>query len=406
MQTSITSLLRRCTALGLCLVTAGSHAATLTVTTNADAGAGSLRQAIADAQSGDMIVFDASLHGSVITLTSGQLTLTNSVAIQGPGPRLLAIDGNAASRIFGITPSANIQIALSGLSLTNGTALCGGAIHSVTAWNTPSVALSVSNCIIRANQATDTSSAYFGGGGVTAQRNTTLSMVDCEIADNHATASGGGVWTYSQTTLERCLFVGNTTSGSGGGFVLRDAGPVQIRNCTFSGNASNFSGWQSDYGGGALFTVEKANVTIHNSTFTGNTTTKRCGGILSRGTIFMALHSTLIAGNTDTQGYPDVSGTFSGVTNCLIAVTNGVALPGENNIFGQPALLDALADNGGPTRTHALPKGSLAIDKGYNPLGLATDQRGAGFPRLLGTAVDIGAFEFLPLPGGTVLTIQ
>lgn len=406
MQTSLPAVLSRHVATVFCLLAAVSPAATLMVATNADSGAGSLRQAIADARSGDTIIFDAALHGSVISLTSGQLTITNSVDIRGPGPCLLAIDGNAASRILRIVPAGNIQVALSGLSLTNGAAACGGAIHSVTAWDTPSVNLVVSNCHIRANRATDAASAYFGGGGITAQRNTLLTMADCEIADNHSIANGGGIWVYSQTTLERCLFAGNTTSASGGGLLLRDAGPLNIRNCTFSGNVSNFSGWQTDLGGGALFTQEKGNVTIHNSTFTGNATTKCCGGLLSRGTTFMALHSTLVAGNTDTQGCPDVSGLFSGITNSLIQATNNVALPGASNILGQPALLVPLADNGGLTRTHALPKGSPAIDKGYNPLGLATDQRGPGFPRQLGAAVDIGAFESKPLPGGTLLGVR
>src|SRR5262249_19890112 len=49
---------------------------TLTVLTNADSGLGSLREAIADAQNGDQIVFDPSLHGQTITLTSGQLAVS------------------------------------------------------------------------------------------------------------------------------------------------------------------------------------------------------------------------------------------------------------------------------------------------------------------------------------------
>jgi hypothetical protein len=55
--------------------------------------------------------------------------------------------------------------------------------------------------------------------------------------------------------------------------------------------------------------------------------------------------------------------------------------------------LQPLADNGGPTHTHALSAGSPAIDAGDNPFGLINDQRGAGFPRTTGAAADIGAFE-------------
>ena len=55
--------------------------------------------------------------------------------------------------------------------------------------------------------------------------------------------------------------------------------------------------------------------------------------------------------------------------------------------------LGPLADHGGPTRTHALLTGSAAINAGSNPLGLTTDQRGAGFLRDLDGAPDMGAYE-------------
>src|SRR5437879_13754988 len=58
---------------------------TLTVTNPADSGDGSLRAAIAAAQSGDQIVFDTSLKGQTITLTSGQLAITQSLDTEGPG---------------------------------------------------------------------------------------------------------------------------------------------------------------------------------------------------------------------------------------------------------------------------------------------------------------------------------
>src|SRR6516165_4327958 len=73
---------------------------TLTVLNNADSGDGSLRAAISVAQSGDQIVFDPSLHGQTITLTSGQLAITKSLDIEGPGADQLSISGNHQSRIF------------------------------------------------------------------------------------------------------------------------------------------------------------------------------------------------------------------------------------------------------------------------------------------------------------------
>jgi hypothetical protein len=64
-----------------------------------------------------------------------------------------------------------------------------------------------------------------------------------------------------------------------------------------------------------------------------------------------------------------------------------------NNLLNRDPLLAPLADNGGPTRTHALLPGSPAISAGSNPANLTTDQRGAGFPRVYESAADIGAFE-------------
>jgi hypothetical protein len=55
--------------------------------------------------------------------------------------------------------------------------------------------------------------------------------------------------------------------------------------------------------------------------------------------------------------------------------------------------LAPLADNGGPTATHAIAADSPAIDAGNNVAGLDTDQRGSGFARVVGAAADIGAFE-------------
>jgi hypothetical protein len=49
-----------------------------------------------------------------------------------------------------------------------------------------------------------------------------------------------------------------------------------------------------------------------------------------------------------------------------------------------------------PTRTHALLPASPAIDAGNNSLGSPYDQRLGGFPRVVGAAADIGAFEVNP----------
>ena len=93
------------------MVTAGPSA-TITVTNTNDSGAGSLRQAIADAAPGDTINFNVT---GTITLTSGQLVIDKNLIIQGPGASLLSISGNSASRVFYI--NTGITAALDGMTI-------------------------------------------------------------------------------------------------------------------------------------------------------------------------------------------------------------------------------------------------------------------------------------------------
>ena len=95
-----------------------AHAATLTVTNNNNSGPGSLRQAIADANSGDTITFDPGILPGTITLTSGSyLIVDKDLTIDGPGASDLAIDGNNASRVFLISGGT---VAISDVTIQNG----------------------------------------------------------------------------------------------------------------------------------------------------------------------------------------------------------------------------------------------------------------------------------------------
>lgn len=108
------------------------------------------------------------------------------------------------------------------------------------------------------------------------------------------------------------------------------------------------------------------------------------------------MQSSIIAGNSagdDADYAPDLGAgypmTIAGSNN--LVVSSDATLP-VDTLDVDPLLLP-LADNGGPTRTHALGEGSPGIDAGNNSGNLAFDQRGSGFPRVVGAAADIGAFE-------------
>src|SRR5260221_1818843 len=104
----------------------GSHLTV--VNTNSD-GPGSLRQAILDANAlpgVNSIDFASTAYGT-ITLTSGELFITDDLFINGPGPASLAVDGNAADRVFHIL--SNAVVSISGLTITNSLADLVGGVY-------------------------------------------------------------------------------------------------------------------------------------------------------------------------------------------------------------------------------------------------------------------------------------
>jgi len=156
-------------------------------------------------------------------------------------------------------------------------------------------------------------------------------------------------------------------------------------------------------------------LTLTNSTVSGNTGGNG-GGINNQSGSAVNARNTIIAGNTASNG-PDVFGSFTSPGHNLIGKSDGSSGFGGNGdqvgTIASPRnpMLDPLANNGGPTQTHALLPVSPAIDAGDDCVAeathcgdsnipqLTTDQRGAGFPRKIDSngdstaTVDIGAFE-------------
>ena len=103
---------------------------TFTVTTTHDGGAGSLRQAICEAEAGDTIDFAGNLAGQSLTLTQGPLVIDKDLTITGLGADELTIRGNGCnpSRVFTISHCATVS--LSGLTIADGQANQGGGIFN------------------------------------------------------------------------------------------------------------------------------------------------------------------------------------------------------------------------------------------------------------------------------------
>jgi hypothetical protein len=209
------------------------------------------------------------------------------------------------------------------------------------------------------------------------------------LSDTHGSyCTGGGIFSDLGGYAYRSTLSGNYSFGTGGGLATH-AG-FGISDSTIAGNTARYK-----TGGGVFARVFDA-MLVNNSTIAGNQ-----AGISGAGIYFigvanaLTLQSSIVANNTVAGANADIATmgafTIGGSNNLVTAAATNVTLPGAT-LRSDPKLWP-LADNGGSTRTLALMIGSPALDAGSNLLGLADDQRGAGFPRVRGTAADIGAFE-------------
>ena len=173
-----------------CALTISAHAATIIVSNTNDNGPGSLRQALVDANDGDTI--DATDISGVITLTSGELIIDNSVTINGAGADVLAVDGNAASRVFFIASAVTVTI--SGLTIRNGqVGITGGGID-----NENDATVTISNCTVSGNMA-GLGSGIFNGGMLTIANSTVSGNLANEGAGTYN--DGSGTLTITNSTV-------------------------------------------------------------------------------------------------------------------------------------------------------------------------------------------------------------
>ena len=348
-------------ALCLCLLlTAAVQAAT--VTTAADSGMGSLRQAVIDANAttaDDTIDFSIPVCPNnicTITLTGGEIIIGSTPTAgklsisNASGTFQIVISGNNTSRVFYVSPTADLT--LDSVTVTNGngtgaslTGNGGGIAVSGSSSTTTGTALTINNSTISNNSTTT------------------------------ASASGGGIYV-------------NGSSGAGAKLPV-----ITISNSTISNNtASTGTGGN----GGGIYD-SRASVTLNNSTVAYNTAYSTGGGIyvLSNATTSLAVRNTIIASNTVTTSQPDIfkgsAGVFTSNGYNLVGVnsTSGALTYASTDQKGVSALLAPLGYYGGLTQTVALTSLSPAIDKG-SPTGTSRDQRGAA--RNVGN-LDVGAFE-------------
>ncbi len=393
---------------------------------------------------GSVIEFDPTVFATPQTITlSSTLVLSESggpEVIDGPSAGVV-ISGNNVVEVFQV--DGGVTATLAGLTISGGSATFGGGIDN-------DGTLTVSDTVISGNSATyggaiyaagtvtlsdstlQGNSAYDGGGIVGA-----ATVVNSTIASNTATDEGGGIWTNGLLTLSGSTIAYNSAYQGGGAFNI--GGSVTVCSSTFSDNSATNAGAGIDNDVGTLMIV--------NSTIADNTAGYDAGGGgIWNGGALTAVNTTIAYNQCsyyeDGGGVYDSSGASTTLDNTIVGVnTRGgspddidgapVSVVGQNDLVGvdntgsltngtngnlvigtaNPGL-GLLAYNGGPTQTIALLAGSPAVDAGSNALAdeysLTTDQRGAGFPRIVNGVVDIGAYEQPPAASGlaTVYTVN
>ena len=358
----------------------------LVVTNLDDSGAGSLREALALIADGGTITFDPGLAGGTLTLTSGQLDIVRSVTIDAPAGGV-TISAGGRSRVIEV--GAGLAVDIDDLVIRDGVAAPqGGGILNYGV-------LTLDNVVVTDNTESSAGPANFafGGGGIYNGDGATLNLTDSTVSDNTATNQpGGGIYGFFNSTIN---ITRSTISGNVGGDVaggLRSLGNTTVVNSTFSNNTS--TAWH----GGAMFLTDGV-VTISNSTIVGNNSPGGTAGGLMVATfgapVTVTLENNVIADNGTYNC--QVEGGANAVLTSLggnVNTDSSCAPIGSDQIVGPGgALVDVLADNGGPTLTHALLAGSPAIDGAVGACP-ATDQRGVARP--LGGACDAGSVEVAP----------
>lgn len=329
--------------------------------------------------------------GSTVNLTDSNLSGNTTAGANSDGGGFYAI--NSAVTIDGLS---NIS-----LNRTLGTAARGGGLYI----NGGSAA--IDGAVISQNK---TFGAGSSGGGLVATNGAAVTVLETAISGNEtngANAHGAGVYNSgADVTLRRTEVSANTAdaSNANGGGIWSDTNLAgsQLTYMLNSTLSNNYAGGR----GGGVYNADGFTQILH-STITENAASTGFfgygGGIGSFGSAstLTTVGSSIVAGNVGSdvdQVLGDFANTFASAGYNVMGV--GLALSAFGAAGDQTNILDpmlgALINNGGLTQTHAVLEGSPAVNAGDPSIsvpGLDTDQRGAGFDRVLQGRVDAGAYE-------------
>ncbi len=399
-----------CGALALSAVLSASlpsDAATRTVTSTADSGAGSLRSEISAAISNDTIIFDSGIYNQTIVLSS-QIAIDKNLTIDGTGAGM-TVSGGSATRLFYVySSSSSLTVTMKYLTISDGRATSdgngggiynrenlviqhctlsnnvnersggdsrGGAVYSDIG------SLTIENSVISGNSAAHDSEALPSyGGAIYCTNGSALTISYSTISNNQAktssgasdTAQGGAIYLNSSSmTAAYSSFSGNS-AGTGaenasGGAIYWSGGSSthNISYCTFSGNSVSASGSGAVYGGAIYLQpfsgAYTAVMNLSNCTFSGNQISYASGTGIARGgvaylncfspaTVSINFYNCTLAGNSSSAA--SVNNGVGGAVNLVSSI--GVAMNSYSTIFG-----DNSCSN--PTGGQNISKGANAV---------------------------------------------
>jgi len=429
-----------------------AHAVTRVVTHCNDSGAGSLRAAVASALSGDVI--DLRSLGCSRIVLNGQITVPQrDLRLLGRGRLALTVDGNRAGRVFAHNGTGTL--AIDQLSISNGLSTvafpnpdegAGGCIHSpggtVRLWRSRVHAceaysenymevtlygggIAAAHVVLISSSVFNNKAGLYGnGGGISAG---SVRLYHSQVYGNAVEFKGGGILA-DEVTASYSTIHGNRANRGGGIAAQR----LTLNKSTVSNNRAllrNFyAGYEENEAGGVLVEGSGRSVVV-DSTVSGNTAFNYSAGAFHNGSV--AIYNSTITDNL--ENYPEGDSGYHppeyfgrGALYAPMMRLEGAIVAGNRRLLGAPAYdiapgsnitgshnligysqvptpadtlaitdprVKPLADNGGPTRTHRLKGDSPALDRGNNVLERQYDQRGPGFPRVMGAFPDMGSFE-------------
>lgn len=314
---------------GLGLSATAAEAADHTVTTTADAGAGTLRQAIVSSnenEGSDRILFQTGLTGAIV-LESDLPPITGPIEIVGPGSDDLAIDGDGQFHALDLQDTATI----SGFTVRGSVSaeFCYTYYDEQYCYGTPGGAISLSgydrSVAIDGMKFEDNEASSAPGGAIGGGYGSDLRITDTSFTGNRAGGSGGAVSAGGSLEVTDSRFTDNSGGGPGGAISASLDGSGSITGSTFVENSSA-------YAGGAVNLSSYTSATVEDSVFSGNQTSGS-GGALSLG---YSEGDTRVSGSLFTENRAVIDGYYQDSTRgggALSTVSGEADIEVENSTF-------------------------------------------------------------------------